>query len=144
MTDNEQIETAIRLARLWHIHQVDKAGLPYTLHVLRVGLAGGTTDEMVVGFLHDILEDTPVTAEFLMEEGFTTEQIAAVELLTRPKGMEYQDYIDRVNDNSLARAVKIHDLQDNLHRNRLGNISVELYRRYNRAFLQLSSAEFGQ
>jgi guanosine-3',5'-bis(diphosphate) 3'-pyrophosphohydrolase len=130
VTGNGLIEKAIHLARLWHVNQVDKGGMPYILHVLRVGLAGLTEDEMVVGFLHDLVEDTLVTLGQLHDEGFTVDQVEAVYHLTRPKGFDYHAYIQILARNPLARAVKLNDLEDNLRPDRTGVLSDDLLARY--------------
>jgi guanosine-3',5'-bis(diphosphate) 3'-pyrophosphohydrolase len=130
VTENRLIEKAVHLARMWHVNQVDKAGMPYILHVLRVGLAGRTADEMIVGFLHDLVEDTLVTLAHLQEEGFTEAQVVAVHDLTRPKGFDYHAYIQILTRNPLARVVKLNELEDNLRPDRAGVLPDDLRNRY--------------
>jgi guanosine-3',5'-bis(diphosphate) 3'-pyrophosphohydrolase len=130
VTDNRRIDLAIHLANSWHHGQVDKAGMPYALHVLRVGLAGRTVDEMIVGFLHDLIEDTACEAIHLRDGGFTPAQVQSVVILTRPKGMDYHRYIQIVALDDLARAVKLNDLEDNLRPDRTGVLSDDLLTRY--------------
>jgi guanosine-3',5'-bis(diphosphate) 3'-pyrophosphohydrolase len=55
------LERAICIAASAHAGQVDKAGAPYILHVLRVMLAMSSEEERIVAVLHDVLEDTPWT-----------------------------------------------------------------------------------
>jgi hypothetical protein len=141
VTDNRLIEKAIHLARMWHVNQVDKAGMSYILHPLRVGLAGRTADEMIVGFLHDLVEDTLVTLAHLQEEGFTEAQVVAVSDLTRPKGFDYHAYIQILARNPLARAVKLNDLEDNLRPDRAGVLSDDLRNRYLGAQAYLRSVQ---
>jgi (p)ppGpp synthase/HD superfamily hydrolase len=43
------LEEAIKLAVEAHTGDVDKQGVPYILHPLRVMLAGSTVEEMAVG-----------------------------------------------------------------------------------------------
>ena len=49
----------------------------------------------VVAVLHDVIEDTSVTAEDLRREGFDEAVLAAVECLTHRKGEPYADYVVR-------------------------------------------------
>lgn len=63
------LEKAIEIAVKAHKGQKDKAGEPYILHCLSVMLKGKTEDEKIVGVLHDAVEDTKITIEFLKEEG---------------------------------------------------------------------------
>lgn len=66
------LERAIAIAARAHEGQVDKAGMPYILHPLRVMLAVRTPEERIVAVLHDVLEDTAVSIEDLRAEGFPT------------------------------------------------------------------------
>lgn len=45
------------------------------LHPLTVGLAGETENEQIVGFLHDVVEDTSYTFNDLLNEGFSPEVV---------------------------------------------------------------------
>jgi (p)ppGpp synthase/HD superfamily hydrolase len=67
-----------------------------------------------VAILHDILEDTTVTERNLREIKFDNQTIEAVLLLTRFKDQKYFDYIRKLSHNSLAKEVKIADVQHNL------------------------------
>lgn len=109
------LDTAIKLATDAHAGQVDKSGEPYILHPLRVMLAMKTEDERIVGVLHDVVEDTNITADDLYwVHGFKMEVVKPVCLLTRAKGEAYFDFISRLAPDPIARAVKIADLKDNL------------------------------
>lgn len=91
---------------------------PYFTHPLRVAeslrKAGHSETIQAVAYLHDVLEDTNVTAEHLDELGITEEVIAAVRAMTKKPGESYSDYIKRVCENDLARIVKRFDVLDNL------------------------------
>ncbi len=66
------LERAIVIAVEAHAGQIDKAGSPYVLHPLRVMLNLRTTDERIVGVLHDVCEDCPGwDFERLRREGFS-------------------------------------------------------------------------
>ena len=56
------LEDAIALAVEAHRGQVDRAGLPYVLHPLRVMLRLDSETERIVAMLHDVVEDTPATS----------------------------------------------------------------------------------
>jgi (p)ppGpp synthase/HD superfamily hydrolase len=113
------LEKAIQIAATAHEGQVDKAGAPYILHPLRVMLQGASTTEQVIGVLHDVLEDTPVTRNFLAETGFAPEILTALDCLTRHPDEHYDIYLRRVADNPLARRIKLADLEDNMDLRRL-------------------------
>jgi (p)ppGpp synthase/HD superfamily hydrolase len=108
------LEDAIALAAHSHRGQVDKGGQPYILHVLRVMLRQEDETTRIVGVLHDVLEDTPVTLADLQSAGYAENVCAAVDCLTRRTGETYEEMIERVAANPLARQVKLADLADNL------------------------------
>lgn len=67
------------------------------------------------GWLHDVVEDTPITLRDLEEMGYHNDIIVAVDLLSRRKGETYAEYLDRLiaGRNPIATAVKISDQFDN-------------------------------
>ncbi len=123
------LEKAILLAVKGHMGQVDKGGHPYILHPLRVMLNCKSTEAKTVAVLHDILEDTPMTAEELRKEGFSEEIIEALQCLTKPKKQDYMKYIETVCRNPLAAQVKYADLTDNMDLSRLTEVTERDLRR---------------
>ena len=113
------LEKAIEIAVEAHRGQIDKAGKIYILHPLRVMLRGKTETEMVIGVLHDTVEDTPVTLDMLRLEGFSEEVLSALSCITKKQGEDYGDFIGRVLTNPLATQVKLYDIEDNLNRDRI-------------------------
>ena len=69
---------AISLALKAHKGQVDKSGMPYAEHIMRVMAAGRTMDEKIVGVLYDVVEDTEWTFDALLKEGFPVHIIDAL------------------------------------------------------------------
>ena len=77
-------------------------------------------DQQIVAVLHDIVEDTPMTLEFL--EGnhkFSRRVLDGVDAMTRRKDEDYFVYIDRLKTNKDAVAVKLKDLEHNCDLRRL-------------------------
>ena len=128
----DMLERAVMMAARAHRGQKDKGGQPYLLHALRVMLGCGSITEKTTAALHDTLEDTPLTAAELAAEGFPPDVVEAVVCLTRGKGEEYADYIERVCRNRLAARVKLADLTDNLDWNRLPELEERDFRRLER------------
>jgi len=126
------VTRAERLARAAHAGQVDKVGNDYILHVARVvGMVDGD-DAKAVAWLHDVLEDTPVTEADLRAGGFSETILTALRLLTRTDDeVSYAHYIEviRASGNPLAIAVKLGDLRDHLD----PNCPARLRPRYERA-----------
>lgn len=113
------VNETLEIMRIAHEGQVDKAGRPYWEHPLSVCRrlpADATDDERRVALLHDVLEDTPVTARDLAALGFGEAVIEAVKLLTRPKDAgPYLEWIKALSEsgNRMAIQVKIADNEDN-------------------------------
>ncbi|MBZ0294874.1 MAG: HD domain-containing protein [Anaerolineae bacterium] len=136
------LEQAILLAAQAHMGQVDKAGEPYILHPLRVMLSLDTVDERIVGVLHDLIEDTPYTLDDLRQRNFPEEILTALDDLTRRKDESYEEFIERIYPNPLARRVKLADLHDNMNILRLKSITerdIERLERYRRAWHRLTT-----
>jgi (p)ppGpp synthase/HD superfamily hydrolase len=114
---------AIVLAAQHHDGQTDKGGHPYILHPLRLMLQASTDEERIVALLHDVVEDTALTLDDLRCEGFSKQIVEAIDRLTRRPGESYDQFIERIKGNDLARRVKILDLEDNSDLSRIPNPS---------------------
>lgn len=136
----EQLEAAAEVyAERMHQEQADKAGQPYIDHLRRVADRMLTPELRIVAWLHDIVEDT-YTSLAQIHEAFGPEIGAAVDAITRRPAEHYSDYIRRVGENPMARAVKIADLIDNSNLSRLSAVTLEdvkRQRKYNRAITYL-------
>lgn len=116
------IDKAIELASKAHAADYDLDGNPTILHPLAVGMMGRNDLERVVGFLHDVVEDTRYDFSDLEELGFSELVIDTLRLLTHDKQTPYMEYIKRIceSDNEVAVNVKINDLKHNMARGRAG------------------------
>lgn len=142
MTMNELLEKALRIAVEAHAGQVDKAGKPYIFHPLRVCVRCSTDEERLVALLHDTIEDTEITAEDLLVAGFPRNIVDAILAVSRKEGESYEDFIVRAGQKPLSRAVKLHDLEDNMDISRLEQVTagdVDRLNRYIRAYRYLYS-----
>ena len=120
---------ALKLCFEAHKNQTDKTGLPYVFHPFH--LAEQMTDEYttVTALLHDVVEDTDYTLNDLKEMGYPDEVIQALSLLTHDDGSEYMDYVKRLKNNSIARAVKLADLKHNSDLSRYDTIDNQAIKR---------------
>lgn len=123
------LEVAIMIAVNAHSGQVDKGGQPYILHPLRVMMSLVDEKDKIIGVLHDTVEDTDVTYEYLKEVGFDDEIIEGIKSVTRNKGETYNQFIDRVSLNPRGKRVKLADIEDNMDINRIPNPSEKDYSR---------------
>lgn len=113
------------LAEKYHKGQKDKAGVDYfTGHICTVASMVPEGRARVVAYLHDIIEDTDMTAEKLLEMGFDLECVVAVVTLTHKKGVPYMEYIQNIKKNPLASQVKKADLMHNMDLSRLKTVSL--------------------
>lgn len=115
------LERAIELAARAHAGQRDKGGHPYILHPLRVMQAVNGEVERIAAVLHDIVEDTAITFEDLLAEGFSVEIVDAVRALTKFDGETREQAARRIVRNPIARAVKLADIADNMDLSRIPN-----------------------
>jgi len=148
-TIGEKLTEAMSWMNHVHEQQIDKEGLPYVLHPLKLMLAfEGDEDAMLVALLHDTLEDCDSTdADTLLcyyTETFGNNVADAIVALTRTDRLPYDDYVKRVATTPLARRVKIADLRHNLDTLRLSELTnndCKRIRRYHKALRALESAE---
>ena len=140
------LERAIALAVRAHTGQSDKNGDPYILHPLRVMLHSSLTRsaERIVAVLHDVVEDTEITVEWV--RGLFGPEIAeAVDAISVRESEKRSDYYERVKGNPLAFKVKLADIADNTDPVRLLRLDIatrqRLTAKYQQALLSLVEAE---
>ena len=76
-------ELAFEIAKAAHAGQTENAGLDYILHPLQVAAEVTTDEEKAVALLHDIIEDTDVTASEMLAKGLPDNVVEAGEALTK-------------------------------------------------------------
>lgn len=110
---------AMKLCWEAHMGQTDKSGLPYVFHPFHVAEQMKDEYTTAAALLHDTLEDTWVTPDYLRREGYPEEVVEALILLTHDDKEPYLDYVRRIKENPIARAVKRADLAHNSDLSRL-------------------------
>ena len=132
---------------------IAKAALPPEVyaHTLRVAerIKGDTVEvlmprrmyyEIVVAYLHDVLDDSDLLLADLIDYGFDGLTVVAVEVLTRHELVTYAEYIERVKHfGGVAKAVKIADLEDHLAE--ADTLKPALKGRYEKALAILTDTE---
>lgn len=126
------LRKALQIATEAHKDQKRFDGSPYIVHPRRVLMAylesteklhPTPTEEQIedatvrgcAALLHDVIEDTTVTADQLVKEGMPQRVVDAVIALTKVKDEGYEDYLKRVAANPDAKEVKKFDMLDNLN-----------------------------
>lgn len=120
METRDPVAKAVSIACAVHYGQKDKGGAPYILHPLRVMAAMDDDQARIVAVLHDAVEDSdsyPITA---IRETFGDCVADAIDALTKRPLEDYDQYLDRVAGDEIARIVKLADLEDNSNLKRLG------------------------
>lgn len=126
------LEKAAFICVTKHAGQRDKMGDAYFQHPMRVAMRCHTDEEKMVALLHDTIEDTDVTPEYLLAEGFPQSVVDGVLSVTKREGESYEDFVARARQNPLGRIVKLHDLEDNLDIFRLTALDAAMANRYNK------------
>lgn len=142
------LQRAISIAVEAHEGQVDKGGNPYILHPMRVMMSLRTVDEMIVGVLHDVVEDCSDRGfgwGKLEKEGFSPVILDALKSVTKTLEEEshfktlsgddritaYLRFVDRAKSNPIGRRVKRADIYDNLNVTRIDKLTEKDLARLN-------------
>lgn len=115
-----------------HKGQVRKQGTPYYWHpvaVSRILYDKGIRDKNILtaALFHDLIEDTSVTYEEIKE--ISNESIAKmVKILSKEKGCEMSEYIQKIKENNSTKLIKLADRLHNLSETKL--CSEEFQKKY--------------
>ena len=123
MIYTKMTKVALRLCFEAHRDQEDKSGMPYVFHPFHLAEQMTDEDTTVVALLHDVIEDTDYTTDDLRHLGFSERVVDAVALMTHAEGVPYMDYVAKIKENPIARAVKLADLRHNSDMSRLDEIT---------------------
>lgn len=145
-----QVALARGVATIAHKGQLDKAGAPYLTHAARVAAHFDPVEhpiEHCAAWLHDVVEDTALTAQDLMDAGIHSAVIEIVTLLTRDPRVPPRRYYLQLAENPLALAVKEADILDNIDPNRTRHLDPatrsRLADKYDQALRTLASVTHG-
>ena len=120
---------ALKLSFTAHKDQLDKSGMPYVYHPFHVAEQMETEETVVVALLHDVVEDTDYNLEDLKAMGFPDSVTEALALMTHDDSVPYLEYVAKLKDNPIARAVKLADLRHNSDLSRLDEVGEEALQR---------------
>lgn len=125
----KEIDLAFEIVTLAFCEKKDKGGNPYINHLKSVYerlKAKGYRDEiLVVGILHDLLEDCPLWSEDMLRLFFRNCIVNSVVALTRKKNQSDIDYLNCILQDRWAIRVKQADLEDNMDITRLNEVITE-------------------
>jgi (p)ppGpp synthase/HD superfamily hydrolase len=140
------VNDAAMLAYEFHDGQIDKAGKPYIQHPERVAYrvfrSGGTKEQEMAAWLHDVIEDTDASFRTLADRGASAHVLRMVGALTHRHNEPLETYWERIRAEPDAVLVKLCDVWDNLDPQRLCCLDVSAQQRirnkYGRALIALS------
>ena len=113
---------AMKLSFKAHKDQLDKNGIPYVYHPFHLAEQMNTEETVVAALLHDVVEDTDYTIQDIIEMGFPKSVTDALTLMTHDESVPYLEYVVRLKENPIARAVKLADLRHNSDLSRLDTV----------------------
>lgn len=125
VTLQDQLAYAIALAATKHKTQRDKGGNPYILHCLKV-MHYIKEDDIrlkIAAVLHDIVEDTSVTLEDLVDAGINSYSVEIIKRMTKVKGQSSGEYLQAITQHRGACVVKLADLRHNTDVRRMKGLS---------------------
>ena len=122
MINTKLTRLASKIAYKAHEGQTDKAGVPYIFHPIHIAEQMDNEESCVVALLHDVIEDSNITLEYLSKY-FSEDIIEALRILNKEENDDYVEYIKRVKTNKLATKVKLKDLEHNMDLTRLDEIN---------------------
>lgn len=108
------LNAAVFIASAMLFNEQDRNGEDYMAHCIRVSFNNTLSPtKQIVGMLHDVVEDTDVTLSDLRDVGFSEKIVDAVDGMTKRKGEQFFDFVERCSLNKISRDKKITDLRDN-------------------------------
>ena len=92
--------------------------------------------EKICALLHDVVEDSDVSYNDLVDVGYDKEIIDVLRILTKVRGEDYRDYIERIIDskNIHAMNIKLADLKHNMDISRIKNPTTNDYERISKRY----------
>lgn len=116
------LERATQIATQRHEGQFRRGGEPYITHPLAVAYmlrqAGFPEHVQIKAMLHDTIEDTGLTKEDLLAEGFDEQKVVrGVVILTKEPNEPYEEYEKEILESYEESQIKARDLIHNLASN---------------------------
>lgn len=137
----EQLQLAMDVAQACHKGQKDRSGVDYFEgHLTYVANRVPEGKAKIVAYLHDVIEDTEMKPDILLNMGFGYECVDAILAMSHDSAEDYMDYIKEVKKNPLAKQVKLADLAHNMDLTRLkkiGERDIQRADKYRQAYVEL-------
>lgn len=128
LVTEKDLQKALELCVFIHRNKLDRNGLPYAFHPIRVAEKQSTIERKIIALLHDTIEDhnEETNGEVASEVSrfFPYEIVQSVLVLTKHKLESYENYIERLlaSGDRDAMHVKLSDIEDNTRIERMDEI----------------------
>ena len=122
-------KAALKLCFEAHKNQTDKSGMSYVFHPFHLAEQMKDEETTIAALLHDVVEDTDYTIADLEQMGFSSAVLDALKLLTHNDDTPYMEYVAKIKNNPIAKAVKLADLEHNSNLSRLDTIDEKALKR---------------
>lgn len=129
MIYTEKTKAALKLCFEAHKNQTDKSGMPYVFHPFHLAEQMKDEETTIAALLHDVIEDTDYTIGDLEQINFSPDVLEAIKLLTHTDSTPYMEYVAKIKENPIAKAVKLADLEHNSDLSRLDIVDEEALKR---------------
>lgn len=129
MIYTQKTKMALKLCFEAHKNQTDKSGMPYVFHPFHLAEQMKDEETTIAALLHDVVEDTDYTIADLEKMGFPANVLEVLELLTHNDDTPYMEYVAKIKDNPIAKAVKLADLEHNSDLSRLDFVDEKALKR---------------
>lgn len=130
-----------KLVKILFKDKCDKSNTNYLNHLHHVSEDFKNSRKKAMALMHDVLEDTEITRNDLLQLGYDEEFINVLEILTHRDGT-YAEYIDKIiaSKNYDAIKIKIKDLLHNMDLTRIKNVDgkdIKRCQKYIDAYLKI-------
>ena len=122
MLYTELTKKALLISFEAHKHQTDKSGMPYVYHPFHLAEQMDDEYSTCVALLHDVVEDSDLSLDDLIKEGFPKEVTNAITLMTHDESVPNLEYVAEIKKNPISHRVKLADLRHNSDLSRLNVI----------------------
>ena len=132
---SELVKKAAQISFEAHKNDKDKSGYPYFMHPFTLAIQFDDEASVCVALLHDVIEDhgDRFSFDYLESQGFTSNILDALKLLTHEDGVDYLDYVREIKNNPIAKKVKLADLKHNSDLRRCDGVKPPKYELYLKA-----------
>ena len=121
--------------------QTHRDGQPAILHSIRIALQQDTEEGVILGLLHDVIEDAGPDWGIRIQKELGDRMFYLVSVVSRSEDESYEQYIQRIvnSEEQTAMKLKLDDIRDNMRPDRTDEKARNRAVMYGRAFDKISA-----